>query len=1122
MSKCPDNRVKDICKIIGSNLKLKASRQKPKWPSFEHAYDHVIRKFGFDYVSDNLLLLKDPTNTAGYRKEYIDDNLFSFNLRDAKSLVAKNKPAVTPNVINFVMQCLNFYIRHTSDQETVPSTCFGTINDVDVIVPDPNRFNDIYTHVKAPISSESSVDRENCVTDMERWFRRDDKGHLTRYLDLCHSEFQLIKNYTTVVPLNKQYFVVDVDIDIASSDPNDHKVTTYDYHNTHTTEVTQIRVWFAKYFGLYHMDFMDLDRNDKKHYNCHDIKQHLDKEGDPIDCSSSGSMFPNSASTNVGEHKIKSDAGLYAIMLCIEKVTGQKYISNAKFKDSNKRKEIFDDLRMRILQLMDDMYDAFNMMQYSQHLDHFCFASGDINQYKHLNKWYMIHDLFRSKVYKYSSKCNAMTQYKAISYKNVQRAYDQRNDEPDSKKRTQPLSNDQKESRKKAKIENYKKLSALKLFNLAQELNTRSAAVHNISSKRTIVLFDQSQYDIINQINRDMIYTPYKMYKITHSMFCWRYYNEHNPQYSGFDAVQKLFRDDMYKYKTFFAMDLMKDTNTGQTLYDVKASMIVELDLTFKNGSQCIVIHCAACKFGCDDVGYLETILYAMFKTKPSLRLRPVVFVWKYGSMTYLKHNSLFSDLELSFMTPKHLFIDMGFNEMSVPEMKNDLHEHSECLVGDVGMILSYCNTFDTRGKSTRICMFESSNRIKYRYSPRRPFGNTGSDDESEDIGNAALDEVDSGSEEVIDNTESSSSDNDNTLVQSPEKPSSETPKDQIDDNESLNTDPKAYLADSQRLNETDDEKDADEDNTKHTEDDENTDKRQEDSDESIEDSNVSAKDDDDGLRDTDEEKEEAEVTTDPTQANNNPDISEADPGFEIYTHTMLWMNMTEEDEAYLTVEKKHLAKNNPGVKYYFSGGGAREETNEELKDCDMSVPIPLKFQQSSYDKTESNCVILSAAMLVSLFDDSEADMLLDMFKSNQMKYEWIEVTKYPNALAKEHAEQYGKLTLQQILQKNTSYQLKKVPRDKTQKCFKNQLLNDMTHGKYIMKLKLEDDTQQHVIGIDCDSQLIYDCMEEYALPLTEKNLNNCGGKQYAKVDQIKDCWELTTSMKHKHKKPKK
>ena len=110
-------------------------------------------------------------------------------------------------------------------------------------------------------------------------------------------------------------------------------------------------------------------------------------------------------------------------------------------------------------------------------------------------------------------------------------------------------------------------------------------------------------------------------------------------------------------------------------------------------------------------------------------------------------------------------------------------------------------------------------------------------------------------------------------------------------------------------------------------------------------------------------------------------------------------------------------------------------------------------------------------------------------------------------------------MTLQQVLQKQTEYQLKKVQRNTKQACFKYQLLHEMTEGKYIVKLKLEDDTQQHVIGIDCDNQLIYDCMEQYALPLMEYNLNNCGGKEYAKVHQIKDCWQVTTSMKNKSKK---
>ena len=1073
VSKCPENQISNICNLIAVNLKLKASRQKPKWNSLEGAFEDVVKRFGFDYGSDNLIFLRDPSNEAGLRKEYDDENLFSFNLRDAKSLVAKNRPPITSNVINFVMQCLNFYIFHTNDQDTVPSICFGRVDDVNGIVPDSNSYNNIHTHVNTPISSESSVDKQNCIRDMKHWFRSDDKGHLTRYLDNYHSKCQLIKNYTTVVPLNKQYFLVDVEFDIASSDPHDHKVTTSDFYNTHPTEVTQVRVWFAKYFGLYHMDFCDKDRDNNEHFDCHDVKQYLDKEGDTIKKNSSDSIFPNSAEEDIIQHRVNSDAGLYAIMLCIQKITGQPYMSDANFKDNKKRKDEFTDLRIRIVHLMDEIFDAFNMMLYVKHIEHFCFTEGDIHDYKHMNKWYMIHDLFRKNVYKYGRRCNAKSQFQALSFKKVQSTYNQR----DPKKRVISLTKSQRESRKKAKHENFKKLSALKLFNLGAEVHTRSAAVHNISSKRTIVLYDISKYDNSDSIPTEFIYTPYDMYIKTHFILCWRYRNPHNRDYNNLKQVQDMFKYDMYQHNTFFAMDLVKDGVTNEDVYTIKACMIVELDLTFKDGSSCIVIHCAACKFGCDDVGYLETLLYGIFKNKPSLRYKPVVFVWRYGSMTYLKqHYRLSADQEPGFMTPKHLFLDMGFVEKSVPQMENDLHPKSLCLVGEVNQILKYCATFVTSGKTVRLCMFEASNRIKYRYSLRRPFGNTDSDDDVPNTENANTNETDTDDQDQdVDNTNKDN--NDDKSVESVDS----IPIPTSSDDESVGHHQKLpSKSNKDSANDT------------------------------------SSKASSDGLRDTSDEESNNDNTT---GCNNNELI---DPGFEIYTHAMLWMNMTEEDENYLTVEKKEEAKKNPGVKYYFSGGGARKETDNASKDFDLSVPIPKKFQQSSYDQTESNCVILTGAMLISLFDIDEADSLLDMFKKNQIKYEWIEPVKYPNSIAREHAQQYGKDTLQQILQKYTSYQLKKVQRNKTQQCFLYQILNEMTHGKYMVKLKLEDNTQQHVIGIDCDKQLIYDCMEEYALPLNNQNINNCGGKQYAKVYQIKDCWELIPHLTKKNKKTKK
>ena len=46
-------------------------------------------------------------------------------------------------------------------------------------------------------------------------------------------------------------------------------------------------------------------------------------------------------------------------------------------------------------------------------------------------------------------------------------------------------------------------------------------------------------------------------------------------------------------------------------------------------------------------------------------------------------------------------------------------------------------------------------------------------------------------------------------------------------------------------------------------------------------------------------------------------------------------------------------------------------------------------------------------------------------------------------------------------------------------------------------------------VGIDCDNRLIWDCAEQYALELTESNLNFCAGKDGEVLKHMIHCYEI-------------
>ena len=84
-----------------------------------------------------------------------------------------------------------------------------------------------------------------------------------------------------------------------------------------------------------------------------------------------------------------------------------------------------------------------------------------------------------------------------------------------------------------------------------------------------------------------------------------------------------------------------------------------------------------------------------------------------------------------------------------------------------------------------------------------------------------------------------------------------------------------------------------------------------------------------------------------------------------------------------------------------------------------------------------------------------------------------------------------------------------------------DQFITDTTTGKFIAQLKFCRGENNHVVGIDCDEGLIYDCYEQYALKLNRNYLGVCGGYDGATILKIPFCFELKPRQK-KHKKKKK
>ena len=235
-----------------------------------------------------------------------------------------------------------------------------------------------------------------------------------------------------------------------------------------------------------------------------------------------------------------------------------------------------------------------------------------------------------------------------------------------------------------------------------------------------------------------------------------------------------------------------------------------------------------------------------------------------------------------------------------------------------------------------------------------------------------------------------------------------------------------------------------------------------------------------------------------------------------MYTHAFGWDKAKAHDFKNLSYERKQFAQENSGKEFVYKGFGARNTiSNKDLAIFDYDMPIPDIYKQQSYT-TENNCVWLSTALVVRSFDDRDGQYMIDLFLKNKQKFEWMSIKG--NKMKDDHHSHemsiiYGTETLQEKLQRDIGYHLKKVPKPEN-RCYKDYLINDRDNGKFIVMLKLTDGQYSHVVGVDCDIGKIFDCMEEYALDLQSDNFDFCGGTVGVKVECIPICFELVDNQK--------
>ena len=201
------------------------------------------------------------------------------------------------------------------------------------------------------------------------------------------------------------------------------------------------------------------------------------------------------------------------------------------------------------------------------------------------------------------------------------------------------------------------------------------------------------------------------------------------------------------------------------------------------------------------------------------------------------------------------------------------------------------------------------------------------------------------------------------------------------------------------------------------------------------------------------------------------------------------WYQLSAAVIKQLPIPKIQFARKNHDKEVMLNEAGSREASDIKV-DNNGTISrntTPRVYRQDSY-VVENGCVWLSACLLIRSQDSELAEHLVNAYKVDPEKYEWL---RFHNKGAK------GAATLSVFfkIDKRCCLQVCKV---KIPKEYENNvteyILNRMKEGLVMAVLHDNHGNRSHTIGINIELRKIYDCMENCILDLNQDSLSQCCG----------------------------
>ena len=170
-----DTDTPKVLELIQQTFKI--DREKYEYfKSFDVAKEHLVTKLYYARTAENILEFHYPESIKTRTNVRYPDEFFTLSYKDVMSLM--DETPLSQGVIDFVVDCFNFYIQHSEPSDTPPSILFGKCYDVENIVPSISNYILLDSYFTSSIN-KSKKETSNMMKDLKHWYQQHDKEYIT-------------------------------------------------------------------------------------------------------------------------------------------------------------------------------------------------------------------------------------------------------------------------------------------------------------------------------------------------------------------------------------------------------------------------------------------------------------------------------------------------------------------------------------------------------------------------------------------------------------------------------------------------------------------------------------------------------------------------------------------------------------------------------------------------------------------------------------------------------------------------------------------------------------------------------------------------------------------------------